>query len=168
YPYSSYMDQEAVEEFNEQLESSFEGIGAEVSMVDGKVTIIAPIKDSPAEEVGLRPSDQIVSIDEESIDGLDLNEAVDKIRGEKGSEVVLEIQRAGVSDPFELTVVRDDIPIETVYPDIQTIDGKKTGILEMTSFSETTAEEFEEERSEEHTSELQSRFDLVCRLLLEK
>src|SRR5690625_4739644 len=144
-PYSSYMDQETMERFNEQLESSFEGIGAEVSMVEGKVTIVAPIKDSPAEEVGLRPNDQILSIDQESIEGLDLNEAVEKMRGEKGSEVVLEIQRAGVSDPFEVTVVRDDIPIETVYPDIQTIDGKKTGILEMTSFSETTAEEFEEE-----------------------
>lgn len=141
-PYSSYMDQETMERFNEQLESSFEGIGAEVSMVEGKVTIVAPIKDSPAEEVGLRPNDQILSIDQESIEGLDLNEAVEKIRGEKGSEVVLEIQRPGVSEPFEVTVIRDEIPIETVYPDVQSIDGKKTGILEVTSFSETTAEEF--------------------------
>src|SRR5699024_1885801 len=84
-PYSSYMDLESMEDFQEQIEASFEGIGAEVSMVDGKVTIVAPIKNSPAEEVGLRPNDQIIKIDEEDIDGLDLEEAVDLIRGEKGT-----------------------------------------------------------------------------------
>lgn len=144
-PYSTYMDLETMERFNEQIESSFEGIGAEVSMVDDKVTIVAPIKDSPAENGGLRPNDQIIKIDGKGLDGLDLNEAVEKIRGEKGSEVVLEIERKGVSDAFKKTIVRDKIPLETVYPDIKTIDGKKTGILEITSFSETTAKDFADE-----------------------
>lgn len=141
-PYSEYMDIEMVNRFNEQLESSFEGIGAEVSMVNGKVTIIAPIKDSPAEAASLRPNDQIISIDNEKIEGLDLHEAVEKIRGEKGSEVVLEIERPGVKDTFEVTIVRDEIPVETVYSDIEDVDGHKTGKLEITSFSEDTAEEF--------------------------
>src|SRR5699024_5083817 len=145
-PYSSYMNSEAMERFNEQIESSFQGIGAEVSMVDGKVTIIAPIKNSPAEKAGLRPNDQILKVDDELLEGLDLNEAVEKIRGEKGSEVVLLVERKGSSKPFEITIVRDDIPIETVHQELETVDGKKT-------------------RSEEHTSELQSRFDIVCRLL---
>ncbi|MFD1038867.1 S41 family peptidase [Virgibacillus byunsanensis] len=144
-PYSAYMDVETMEQFNETIESSFEGIGAEVSMVNGKVTIIAPIKDSPAEEAGLRPNDQIISVDNESVEGLDLYEAVDKIRGEQGSEVIIEIQRSGVSDTFDVTIVRDNIPLETVYNDVQSIDGKKTGILEITSFSERTADEFEEQ-----------------------
>src|SRR5690625_2794767 len=137
-PYSSYMNAEAMERFNEQIQSSFQGIGAEVSMVEGKVTIVAPIKDSPAEKAGLRPNDQIIKVDDENLEGLDLNEAVEKIRGEKGSEVVLQVQRKGASKPFEITLVRDDIPIETVHSNIELVDGKKTGIIEITSFSETT------------------------------
>lgn len=144
-PHSTYMDAETMENFNEQIESSFEGIGAEVSKVNDKVTIVAPIKDSPAEEAGLQPNDQVLKIDGDGLEGLDLNEAVEKIRGEKGSEVDLEIKRAGVSEPFKLTVVREEIPVETVYPESKEINGKKTGILEITSFSETTAKEFNDE-----------------------
>lgn len=147
-PHSSYMDVEMMNQFNEQIESSFQGIGAEVSMVNGVVTIVSPIKDSPAEEAGLRPNDQVLKVDGENLEGLNLNEAVAKIRGEKGSEVVLEIQRAGVTDPFEITLTRDEIPVETVYSDIKTVDGKKTGILEVTNFSENTAMEFEEQLNE--------------------
>ncbi|PAV31030.1 peptidase S41 [Virgibacillus profundi] len=144
-PYSSYMDVEMMDQFNEQIESSFEGIGAEVSMVSDIVTIVSPIKDSPAEKAGLRPNDQVLKVDGESLDGLNLNEAVAKIRGEKGSEVILQIQRQGVSEPFDVTIVRDTIPVETVYNKMETIDGKKTGILEITNFSEHTAEEFTEQ-----------------------
>src|SRR5699024_6610925 len=126
-PYSSYMNEEAMERFNEQIESSFQGIGAEVSMVDDTVTIISPIKDSPAEKAGLRSNDQIMKVDDESLEGLDLNEAVEKIRGEKGSEVVLLIQRQGASKPFEVTVVRDDIPLITIESELEDVDGKKTG-----------------------------------------
>lgn len=141
-PYSSYMDPEMNARFTEQLESSFEGIGAEVSMVNGKVTIVAPIKDSPAERAGLRPNDQIVRIDDEEIDGLDLNEAVDIIRGEKGTEVVLSIQRPGVSEIFKVPITRDEIPLETVYVDTESIEGKLTGIITITSFAENTAKDF--------------------------
>ncbi|GGK03136.1 peptidase S41 [Lentibacillus kapialis] len=141
-PYSSYMDVETMQQFNETIESSFEGIGAEVSMVNEKVTIVSPIKDSPAEKAGLRPNDQILSVDGESVAGLSLNEAVEKIRGKKGSEVVLEIQRSGVSEPFDVTIERDDIPVETVYSEVKSIDGKKTGVIEITSFAENTAEHF--------------------------
>lgn len=144
-PYSTYMDEEAMERFNEQIESSFQGIGAEVSMVDGKVTIIAPIKDSPAEKAGLRPNDQVLRVDDEDLEGLDLNKAVEKIRGEKGSEVTLEVQRAGSKGTFKVDIVRDDIPIETVYSEVEDIDGKKTGIMQITSFSEQTATEFSEQ-----------------------
>ncbi|OZU88786.1 peptidase S41 [Virgibacillus indicus] len=144
-PYSTYMDVEMMDQFNEQIESSFEGIGAEVSMVNGTVTIVSPIKDSPAEKAGLRPNDQVLKVDDESLEGLNLNEAVAKIRGEKGSEVILQIQRPSVSEPFNVTIVRDTIPVETVYNKMETIDGKKTGILEITNFSEHTAEEFSEQ-----------------------
>lgn len=144
-PYSVYMDQATVKQFNEQIESSFEGIGAEVSMVDGKVTIVAPIKDSPAEQAGLKPNDQILKVDEENIEGLDLYDAVSKIRGEQGSEVTLEIQRPGTSNTIEVQLIRDDIPLETVYAETTEVDGKKAGIIEITSFSEDTANRFKEE-----------------------
>lgn len=143
-PYSSYMNEEAMKRFNEQIQSSFEGIGAEVSMIDGKVTIIAPIKGSPAEKAGLRPNDQILKVDNESLEGLDIHEAVEKIRGEKGTEVVLLVQRQGASEPFEVTIVRDEIPLITVESSIETVDGKQTGIIQIRSFSETTDEEFDE------------------------
>lgn len=143
-PYSSYMNEEAMKRFNEQIQSSFQGIGAEVSMIEGKVTIVAPIKDSPAEKAGLRPNDQILEVNHESLDGLDINEAVEKIRGEKGSEVVLLVQRKGASKPFEVKIIRDDIPLYTVHTDTENVDGKKTGIISIRTFSETTDEEFAE------------------------
>lgn len=144
-PYSVYLDQEAMEEFNQQIESSFEGIGAEVSMVNGNVTIVSPIKDSPAEKVGLSPNDQVLTVDGESLEGLSLQEAVNKIRGEKGSEVTLEIKRPGVDDPLEIKIVRDSIPVETVYVDTVEQNGKQIGIIELTSFSESTAQEMKQE-----------------------
>ncbi|KHE69390.1 S41 family peptidase [Halobacillus sp. BBL2006] len=141
-PYSVYMDQETMKQFNQSIESSFEGIGAEVSMVNDKVTIVAPIKGSPAEKAGLKPNDQILKVNGDSVEGLDLYEAVLKIRGEKGTEVTLEVDRPGVSDPLNIDIVRDDIPLETVYTDTKEVDGKKVGVIEITSFSEKTSDEF--------------------------
>ncbi len=141
--YSVYMDKETVEQFNESLESSFEGIGAEVSMDEGKVVIVAPFKDSPAEKAGLKPRDQILKIDGESIDGLDLFEATLKIRGEKGTKVKLEIARQGLADPLIIEVKRDEIPQTTVYSELKRQNGKAIGYIEITSFSEDTASEFE-------------------------
>ncbi|ASF40416.1 peptidase S41 [Halobacillus halophilus] len=143
-PYSVYMDQETMKQFNQSIESSFQGIGAEVSMVNDKVTIVAPIKGSPAEEAGLKPNDQILKVDGESVEGLDLYEAVLKIRGEKGTEVTLQVDRPGVSEPVTIDIIRDDIPLETVYSNTKEVDGKQVGIIEITSFSEKTSEEFHE------------------------
>ncbi|QSB49495.1 S41 family peptidase [Parageobacillus toebii] len=141
-PYSVYMDEETSEQFTESLDSSFEGIGAEVSMINGKVTIVAPIKNSPAEKAGLKPNDQILRVNGESLEGLDLYEAVLKIRGKKGTTVQLDILRPGVKEVIKVKVVRDEIPIETVYDSVKTYNGKKVGYLEVTSFSENTAKDF--------------------------
>ncbi len=142
-PYSTYMDEEAMINFNEQIESSFQGIGAEVSMVEGKVTIIAPIKDSPAEKSGLQPNDQVLKVDDEELEGLDLNQAVEKIRGEKGSKVTLSILRG--ENNFDVELTRDDIPVETIYSSTKEVEGKKTGVIEITSFSEQTSTDFKKE-----------------------
>lgn len=144
-PYSVYMDKETVKQFNETLESSFEGIGAEVSMVDGKIIIVSPFKDSPAEKAGLKPNDRILSVDGESVEGLDLFEATLKIRGEKGTMVKIEIERNGLKDPLVIDVKRDEIPQITVYSDRKKQGNKNIGYLEITSFAEETAAEFKEE-----------------------
>lgn len=144
-PYSDFMNESTAEEFMNSLDSSFEGIGAEVSMTDGRVTIVAPFRDSPAEDAGLRPNDQVLEIDGENIEGLALYDAVLKIRGEKGTTVTLTIDRPGVSDPIDVDVVRDEIPVETVYGEMVEQDGRSIGVLEIRSFSENTAERFAEE-----------------------
>ncbi|MFE8696533.1 S41 family peptidase [Cytobacillus sp. FJAT-53684] len=143
-PYSVYMNKETAQQFNEALESSFEGIGAEVSMEDGKIIIVSPFKDSPAEKAGLKSRDQITKIDGETVEGLDLVEATLKIRGEKGTKVQLEIARQGMTKPLTVDVKRDEIPQITVNSDLKRQDGKAIGYLEITSFSEDTADEFEE------------------------
>lgn len=147
-PYSVYMDKDTATQFTQSLDSSFEGIGAEVSMVEGKVTIVAPFKDSPAEKSGLKPNDQIIKIDGESIEGLDLYEAVLKIRGEKGTTVTLDVMRPGVNNVMNIEVVRDEIPIETVYSSVKEYNGKKVGYIEITSFAEKTAADFEAKLAE--------------------
>ncbi|SDO45986.1 S41 family peptidase [Alkalicoccus daliensis] len=147
-PYSDFMNESTAEEFMNSLDSSFEGIGAEVSMTDGRVTIVAPFRDSPAEDAGLRPNDQILEIDGENIEGLSLYDAVLKIRGEKGTTVTLTIDRPGASDTLEIDVVRDEIPVETVYGEVVEENDTSIGVLEIRSFSENTAERFEEELTE--------------------
>lgn len=141
-PNSVYMDKETVKQFNESLEPSFEGIGAEVSMEDGKVIIVSPFKDSPAEKAGLKPRDHILKVDGESIEGLDLFEATLKIRGKKGTKVELEIVRQGLTKPFKVEVKRDEIPQITVHSELKSHNGQEIGYIEITSFAENTAKEF--------------------------
>ncbi|HET7626951.1 MAG TPA: S41 family peptidase [Bacillales bacterium] len=142
--FSVYMDPEAARQFTQSLSSSYQGIGAEVSMVNGIVTIMSPFKGSPADKAGLRANDQIISINGKSITGLDLYEAVQKIRGKKGTTVTLGIKREGSDEIMKVKVTRGEIPIETVHKDTVKKDGKVYGIIQITSFSEGTADEFHE------------------------
>ncbi len=141
-PYSVYMDKETTERFNDSLDSSFDGIGAQVTIEEGKLLIVAPIKNTPAETAGLKPRDQIITIDGESVEGLDLHEATTKIRGEKGTDVTLEIVRKSTSKPFKVTITRDEVPVLTVFSDVKKNGEKKVGYVEITSFSESTAKDF--------------------------
>ena len=144
-PYSVYMDAKTASQFNESLDSSFNGIGAEITVREGKLMIIAPFKNSPAEKAGIKPKDQIIKIDGESIVGLDLYEATLKIRGEKGTSVELEIMRDGITEPLTFDVMREEIPYETVHAAVKEIKDKKIGYLEITSFAEKTAADFKKQ-----------------------
>lgn len=141
-PYSIYMDEETAKQFMQDLGPHFDGIGAEVTIMNGRVTIVAPFRDSPAEKAGLRPNDQIIKIDGEDIEGLSLYEAVLKIRGERGTVVNLTIFREGVTDLVDIPVTRDKIPVETVRPRLFERNGNKVGIIEITNFAQQTSADF--------------------------
>ncbi|WP_230199522.1 lmo1851 family serine protease [Bacillus testis] len=136
-PYSDYMNEKEASSFNEQISASFEGIGAEIQEQNGQISIVSPIKGSPAEKAGLKAHDIIVSVDGKALQGVSSSEAVSKIRGKKGSKVTLMIKR-GNSDPFKVTLTRDTIPIETVYSEMLKDD---IAHIQVTSFSENTSTE---------------------------
>ncbi|EFR99698.1 carboxy- processing protease [Listeria seeligeri FSL N1-067] len=139
-PYSSFMSKKESSEFNDTISSSFEGIGAEIQEKDGAITVVSPIKNSPAEKAGIKPQDVITKVDGKSLKGDTATEATQKIRGEKGTKVTLTIQRASEDKPFDVTITRDEIPIETVYKEM----GKdKIAHVTISTFSETTYDELE-------------------------
>lgn len=138
-PYSAYMSPEQANQFKADLKSSFSGIGAEVTLKNGRVTVVSPIKGSPAEKAGIRPEDQILKVNGINLEGMDINEAVSKIRGPKGSKARLEISRAGVQEVLHITVVRDEISVETVQAEMVE-DG--IGRITISQFSEGTAKDF--------------------------
>lgn len=141
-PYSSYMAAEQASEFNESIEGSFTGIGAEVELKNEQVTVVSPIKGSPAEKAGIQAKDVLLSVDDESLAGLDLQTAVSKIRGPKGSKVTIMVKREGTTDPIKFELTRDDIKLETVNAHME--DGG-IGVIEVTQFSANTGDRFKEE-----------------------
>ncbi|NBI27759.1 S41 family peptidase [Chengkuizengella marina] len=141
-PYSVYFDAEQSKMFREAVSSSISGIGAEVTMEDNKVTVVSPIKDSPAEEAGIRAKDQIISVNGESLEGLTLNDAVLKIRGPKGTQAKLEILRPGFNEPIEIIVVRNKIDLETIQSEMLE---NNVGYIVIKQFAEQTAERFHED-----------------------
>jgi carboxyl-terminal processing protease len=137
-PYTDYMSVEEAESFHSSISSSFEGIGAEIQEKDGHILIVSPIKGSPAEKAGLKPNDIIMSVDGKSLQGMTSTEAVTIIRGKKGTKVELTIQRPGSDAPLNVPIVRDEIPIETVYGEMV-----EDGIakVQITSFSTNTSKD---------------------------
>lgn len=142
-PYSVYMNAKLAAQFEESLDSSFQGIGAEISEIEGKIIIVSPFKDSPSEKAGLLSNDRIVSIDGEDTTGWSVSDVVDKIRGPKGSNVQLGILRAGTDQTIDITVKRDEIPINTVLSNVKKKDNQNIGYIQITQFSEKTASDFD-------------------------
>lgn len=141
-PFSSYMDAKTASSFTQSLSSSFQGIGAEVQKVGSAISIVSPIKGSPAAKAGLKPNDQIVQINGVSTAGMDVNQAVDKIRGKKGTTVKLVIKRPGISNEMTFNIKRDTIPIRTVNYEMLHQSGKAIGYIAITQFNENTDQEF--------------------------
>lgn len=140
-PYTEFLDEVESSSLNEDISGSFEGIGAEVMKEGEGVRIVSPIADSPAEKAGLMPNDIILSVDGESVAELSLTEAVEKIRGPKGTEVVLSVARG--DNIFEVKVTRDSIPLETVRYQLDEED-PTIGYVQITNFSMPTYDELVE------------------------
>ena len=117
-PHSSYLDAEAFKYMSEQTKGKFGGLGIEVTMDNGLVKVVSPIDDTPAAKAGLKAGDYITNIDDETVVGMSLNEAVSKLRGKIGTKVKLSIRRVN-SKPIEVTIVRQEIKIQSVKNEIK-------------------------------------------------
>lgn len=140
-PHSTYMEPEEFQEMQIRTSGEFGGIGIEITLRDGRLTVIAPIEDTPAFEAGLKSGDTILEIDGQSTQGISLLEAVNKIRGPKGSTVSLTLIHQGESKPYTVAIKRATIPIR----------GAKSNELEpgylylrLMSFNENTTKEMRE------------------------
>ena len=120
-PHSSYLDAESFNYMSEQTKGKFGGLGIEVTMDNGLVKVVSPIDDTPASKAGLKSGDYITHIDGETVIGLNLNEAVAKLRGKIGSKVKLSIRREG-EKPFDVTLKRQEIKIQSVKTEIKEDD----------------------------------------------
>ncbi len=138
-PYTVFMNPEENTNFKESMSGEFEGIGAEVGIKDNVLTIIAPLDGMPAEKAGLKSGDKVFNIDGESTKNMTLNEAVTKIKGEKGTNVVLTIFRKSSNETKDITITRGVITLKSVKTTIRD-DG--FFIIKIINFNNNTLDEF--------------------------
>ncbi|KQP88368.1 peptidase S41 [Methylobacterium sp. Leaf113] len=134
-PHSSYMDSKSFRDMQVQTRGEFGGLGIEVTMEDGLIKVVTPIDDTPASKAGILTNDIITQIDEDQVQGLTLNQAVDKMRGPVNSPVKLKISRKESKDPIEVTLNRDVIKIKPVR---SRAEGGDIGYIRLTQFNEQT------------------------------
>ena len=134
-PHSSYMDAKAFADMKIQTKGQFGGLGIEVTMEDGLVKVISPIDDTPAARAGIKPGDFIAAIDGTPIQGMALNDAITRMRGPEGSKVTLTMLRSGAKKPFDLSLTRAIVQVDSVKFHR---DGD-VGYVRLSAFNEETA-----------------------------
>jgi len=132
-PHSSYMDAKSFRDMQVQTRGEFGGLGIEVTMEDGVIKVVAPIDETPAAKAGVMANDFITHIDDEPVQGLTLNQAVDKMRGPVNTKIKLKIMRKGQDKPVELTLTRDVIRVLSVRSHSE---GDDIGYIRITQFNE--------------------------------
>ncbi|MET0742685.1 MAG: S41 family peptidase [Microvirga sp.] len=135
-PHSSYMDAKSFRDMQVQTRGEFGGLGIEVTMEDGLVKVVTPIDETPASRAGVMANDIIIQIDGENVQGLSLNQAVDKMRGPVNSSVLLKIQRKEAKDPVEVKLTRETIKVRPVRARVE----GDIGVVRVTQFNEQTYE----------------------------
>jgi carboxyl-terminal processing protease len=138
-PHSSYLNPEEAKDMRVQTKGEFGGLGIEVTMENDLVKVITPIDDTPAAKAGVRAGDYISAIDGESVQGLTLNDAVEKMRGPVDTPIKLTILREGADKPLEITVVRDIIKVKAVKYRVE----NDIGYMKITSFTEKTFDDLQ-------------------------
>ncbi|MET4806807.1 S41 family peptidase [Limibacillus sp. MBR-115] len=133
-PHSSYLDADSFGDMQVQTKGAFGGLGIEVTMENGFVKVVSPIDDTPAFRAGVEAGDLITHLDSEPVLGLNLSDAVDRMRGEVGSDIVLTIRR-GDQEPFDITITRDVIRIQSVRSRVE----GNIGYIRVTAFNEQTS-----------------------------
>jgi len=137
-PHSSYMDPKSLRDMQIQTTGKFGGLGIEVTMEDGLIKVVAAIDDTPASRAGIMTNDIISQLDEEPIQGLSLNRAVEKMRGPPNTKIKLTIVRQGQDKPIELTIVRQTIIVHSVRA---RLEGKDVAYIRISAFNERTTDE---------------------------
>ena len=133
-PHSSYMNAKAFKDMQVQTRGEFGGLGIEVTMENGLVKVVSPIDDTPAAKAGVLSGDLITALDGEQVQGLTLEQAVDKMRGSINQPIILSILRKGKDAPFDIKVTRDVIRINPVKASVE----DDVGVLRLTAFNEQT------------------------------
>jgi carboxyl-terminal processing protease len=136
-PHSSYMDPKSFRDMQVQTRGEFGGLGIEVTMEDGLIKVVAPIDETPAAKAGVMANDIITQLDDEAVQGMTLNQAVDKMRGPVNTKIRLTIVRKGIDKPVELTIVRDIIRVKSVRSHSE---GEDVGYIRITQFNEQTTD----------------------------
>jgi len=136
-PHSSYMDAKSFKDMQVQTRGEFGGLGIEVTMEDGLIKVVSPIDDTPASKAGIQANDIITNLDDEAVQGLTLNQAVDKMRGPVNTKIKLKIIRKGQDNPIEVTLTRDNIRVRSVRARVESDD---IGYIRITTFNEQTTE----------------------------
>jgi carboxyl-terminal processing protease len=134
-PHSSYMDAKSFQDMQIQTQGKFGGLGIEVMQEDGLVKVVAPIDDTPAARAGILSGDFIVAIDGENVQGMTLNQAVDKMRGAVNTNVKLTLERGAKKQKIDVTLTRDIIQIKSVRSHVEKPD---IGYIRITQFTEQT------------------------------
>lgn len=137
-PYTEFFSPPDLNNFQTQLQGSFDGIGAEVGLQNGVITIAAVLDGDPAQKAGLQAKDVISAVDGKSTSGWTVDQAVTAIRGQKGTQVTLTIIRAGESKPLSFTITRDEIIVKSVTWKYQTVQGKNIAVVTIAQFGGDT------------------------------
>src|SRR6266853_4447507 len=136
-PHSSYMDPKAFRDMQVQTRGEFGGLGIEVTMEEGLVKVVAPIDETPAAKAGVMANDVITHLDDEAVQGLTLNQAVDKMRGPVNSKIKLRVMRKNSDKPVELSITRDVIRVRSVRSNLE---GEDVVYVRVTQFNQQTTE----------------------------
>ena len=139
-PYSIYLDEKAYNSLHDVTDGSFSGIGVVMGKKDGHFVVVAPMKDSPGEKAGMKSGDRILTVDGKEVSDLELEDLVAKIRGEKGTTVKIGLSRKDTGEKYEVSVVRDDIKIDSVAGEM--LPGTKIGYIRIAVFNESTGADF--------------------------